>query len=88
LSPYISLSKRLRVQSIFREENRIEIIARLLDDDEMAYVIFKFLNVRYGSGDWRQRRRALSILMSVLFEFYHVCLRPYEDSKRRLHGDV
>jgi hypothetical protein len=56
-------------------------------DGALNYVITRLLMSLYPAR-YMHFNRAIGVLECVKQEFYRVAVAPYEDDKRRAHGDV
>ncbi len=82
--PYIERVKRVEFNPLIDD-----LVAHQPNDGEVNYIITKLLYSLYGSSpSYQSLNRAIGILECVKLELWGRILRPYEDDKIRINGDV
>ena len=57
-------------------------------DGDICYLIYKIIVRCYSDGTWGHRMNAIKVLESAKDEFMRNHVRPYEQTKKNLNGDV
>lgn len=57
-------------------------------DGVMNYVITKIIRSQYNNGKYAEYNSAIGVLECCKLEFYARAVRPYEDTKIQVNGDV
>lgn len=95
--PFIDKQHREQIQRIFKDSPDIKGFAfnvynfsggRSRMNSGVCYIIYKLIVNVYAHGSWDQRMDAIKVLESAKDEFMKNFVRPYEDKKRQLHGDI
>jgi len=85
--PYIGKENRRKYDPIIRQ--LVEMIPEDVTDIDghLNYIITKILKSIY-KPKYFNYNRAIGMLECAKLEFYRVVVAPYEDEKRKQHGDV
>lgn len=91
--PYIEQKLRDEVESWGELSHLLEYLKKKTkkgteNSGVVTYVVYRIIKEVYGEGNYETLSNALKVLESSKDEFLVNILRPYEEKKKELNGDL